>query len=100
MSFRRFIYGSLVGVAGLAPLALAQGTNPSAQDKSRAPAGAPSDIDKVERVLAARRDYQVALEQLRQHYILVGDVERARWADGVEFEQRRLAEGVHSVLNE
>jgi TolA-binding protein len=45
------------------------------------PAGAPSDVEKVERVLAARRDYQLALEQLRSHYAAVGDVERTHWAE-------------------
>jgi TolA-binding protein len=80
VSFRRFIYGSIVGVAGIAPLLWAQGTTTPA-DKAKAPPGAPSDIEKVERVLAARRDYQVALEQLRMHYIQVGDIERARWAE-------------------
>jgi TolA-binding protein len=45
------------------------------------PAGAPSDMELVERILAARRDYQVTLEQLRQHYLRVGDQERARWAE-------------------
>jgi hypothetical protein len=31
--------------------------------------------------LAARRDYQTALEQLRAYYLAVGDVEKARWAE-------------------
>jgi TolA-binding protein len=47
----------------------------------KAPAGAPSDVEKVERVLAARRDYQLALEQLRSHYASVGDIERTHWAE-------------------
>jgi TolA-binding protein len=80
MSFRRFLYGSIVGVAGITPLLWAQ-TPGSPADKGKAPAGAMSDIEKVERVLAARRDYQVALEQLRMHYIQAGDIERARWAE-------------------
>jgi TolA-binding protein len=79
VTFRRFTYGSLL-TAAFCPLLLAQTSNNSA-DKAKAPAGAPSDIEKVERVLAARRDYQVALEQLRLHYITIGDVERARWAE-------------------
>ncbi len=40
-----------------------------------------SDIELVEKVLAARRDYQITLETLRAHYISVGDLERARWAE-------------------
>ena len=42
---------------------------------------AASDIELVERVLAARRDYQTALEQLRAFYVAKGDVERAGWAE-------------------
>jgi hypothetical protein len=42
--------------------------------------GAPTDIDKVEKLLAARREYQASLEQLRMHYLSVGDTERAQWA--------------------
>lgn len=48
------------------------------------PAGLPrpsSDMELVERLLAARRDYQVSLEQLRAHYLGAGDVERARWVE-------------------
>jgi hypothetical protein len=41
----------------------------------------PSDVEGVERLLAARREYQTALEALRQHYISVGDIEKARWAE-------------------
>ena len=81
MSFRRFLYGSLVGVAGITPLLWAQGTNSGTPDRGRTTANAASDVDKVERVLAARRDYQVALEQLRLHYMSAGDLERARWAE-------------------
>ncbi len=40
-----------------------------------------TDIDKVERVIAARREYQKSLETLRSHYIAAGDIERARWAE-------------------
>jgi tetratricopeptide (TPR) repeat protein len=48
---------------------------------SRPPANPKSDIELVERTLAARRDYQVALEKLRAHYLDTGDLERARWAE-------------------
>jgi TolA-binding protein len=54
--------------------------SPSAGDKQPA-SNVPSDIDLVKRVLDARRDYQNSLEKLRLHYVNVGDVERARWAE-------------------
>jgi hypothetical protein len=40
-----------------------------------------SDLEYVEKLLVARRDYQKALEQLRAHYLKVADIERARWAE-------------------
>jgi TolA-binding protein len=56
---------------------------------SAAPADAPApktkgkgaDAEWVERLLAARREYQVTLEKLRAYYISAGDYERARWAE-------------------
>ncbi len=42
---------------------------------------ATSDVELVEKVIAARLDYRVALEALRAHYISVNDTERARWAE-------------------
>jgi tetratricopeptide (TPR) repeat protein len=39
------------------------------------------DLELVERLLVARRDYQRTLEQLRTYYINTGDVERASWVE-------------------
>lgn len=39
------------------------------------------DLALVKRVLAARLEYQTSLEQLREHYVRTGDVERARWVE-------------------
>jgi TolA-binding protein len=81
--YRRFVYAVLVGVVGLA--AVARPETPEAKGPpaagGRPPTGPASDIEKVERLLAARRDYRVALEQLRGHYIVAGDYERAKWAE-------------------
>jgi hypothetical protein len=43
--------------------------------------GANKDLPLVERLLAARREYQLTMEALRKHYISVGDLQRARWAE-------------------
>jgi len=67
-----------IAVLGCAKSARAQVSAPSVGAQPGQP---PSDLDKVERVLAARREYQIALEQLRMHYLQVGDLERARWAE-------------------
>src|SRR5437868_1140066 len=69
----------LVLMVALAPALPAQ--PPPAAPPVRPPAGPPTDVELVERLLAARRDYQTTLEQLRAHYLAVGDVERARWAE-------------------
>lgn len=45
------------------------------------PAGAKKDAELVERLLAARKEYQASLEVLRTHYIATGDIEKARWAE-------------------
>ena len=74
MSRNRRPLVALALVAALACTGEAQTPKPSGGK-------ATTDIELVERVLAARRDYHVALVTLRAHYISVGDVERARWAE-------------------
>lgn len=68
----------LLGVL-LPSLPYAQGPPPAANAKPNEPH--PSDWELVERLLVARRDYQKILEQLRAHYLHVGDLERGRWAE-------------------
>jgi hypothetical protein len=79
MSSRRLIGAALLLALGsLAPLAAQnKGAPNTPKDKGKGPA----DIPIVERLLATRRDYQATLEALRAHYIAVGDIERARWAE-------------------
>lgn len=38
------------------------------------------DLELVRRLNSVRKDYQKALENLRLHYLKIGDVERAKWA--------------------
>jgi hypothetical protein len=59
--------------------AQSQGTSPSSGGPTSA--NSTADIELVKRVMDARRDYQFALEKLRAHYVTIGDVERARWAE-------------------
>ena len=69
--------------------------------KSSAPNGkppaAPSDIELVERLLAARREYQLGLENLRTHYATNGDVERARWAEEELRQFHRIAKQAYRL---
>jgi hypothetical protein len=73
----RVSLGTLLVLAGVAAAILAQtGSTPA----PKTTATAASDIKLVERLLAARKEYQASLEQLRAHYVQTGDVERAEWA--------------------
>lgn len=59
---------------------------PRAQSPSGAPNSAvnplrPNDLELVEKLLVARRDYQKILEDLRVHYIKAGDIERTKWVE-------------------
>jgi hypothetical protein len=73
MSFR--FWAPVVAVTlTFAPLARAQ--KPGGKPGAR-----PSDVQLVERLMAARREYQITLEKLRAYYIATGDVQRARWAE-------------------
>jgi hypothetical protein len=66
-------------------LALMYVAAPAAQTPSsggtKDPPGSGTDLALVERLIAARGEYQRILEQLRAHYLNVGDLERARWAE-------------------
>lgn len=76
MSYRRLAPGVIL-------LALVAVSWPSAQSPPptgpKGPGG--PDLELVEKVLAARREYQKSLENLRLHYLKAGDLERAKWAE-------------------
>jgi hypothetical protein len=78
MAAYRWITTSLL-LAGLCATLSAQTPNTAKGKKSTTGKG--SDVEMVERLLAARKEYQVTLESLRAHYIATGDIERARWAE-------------------
>jgi tetratricopeptide (TPR) repeat protein len=52
-------------------------------DQAKAPPrpGGPNDAELVERVVAARKEYQQSLVALFEHYAKSGDRERAKWAE-------------------
>jgi TolA-binding protein len=62
-----------IALLAAAPHAQTPPANPGAGDKS-------GDLELVQKLLAARRDYQKSLEQLYVHYHQVNDKERERWA--------------------
>jgi TolA-binding protein len=49
--------------------------------KAGGPPAKSSDVELVERLLGARKEYQATLEALRAHYIAQNDLDRARWAE-------------------
>ncbi len=48
------------------------------------------DVELVERLLSARKEYQLTLENLRKLYIQMGDIERARWAEQELLQYHRI----------
>jgi TolA-binding protein len=99
MPFRRLFVALVLAAAG-PQLVLAQ-TTPTANPAPAAtapktrpsppPPVKPSDVESVERLLAARREYQGALEHLRQHYIQANDLEKAQWAENELIQFHRIA---------
>jgi TolA-binding protein len=65
----------------LSLLARAQAPKQADKPADKPPAASTSDLPLVERLLAARKEYQTSLETLRAHYAGSGEVERARWAE-------------------
>jgi tetratricopeptide (TPR) repeat protein len=90
VAYCRFLGALLVGTVVLLVAVHAQspGTAPAAGTQQAAGKG--PDFQKVERLLAARRDYQLALERLREHYIAAGDIERAKWAEEELIQYHRI----------
>jgi TolA-binding protein len=77
----------------LAATIYGQGTDASKdkdKDKDGGKSGA-NDLPLVERLLAARKEYQMTLETLRKHYISTGDVTRARWAEDELMQFHRMS---------
>src|SRR5437868_4710339 len=74
----------LAVLVGLAATSLPAQTTKSGTSKDN------SDIELVEKLLVARRDYQRTLELLRAHYIQTGDWERSKWAEDELLEYHRM----------
>lgn len=75
---RLLFFVSFVSFLSFGVSSFAADPPPAAKGKKTATRG---DLEMVERLLAARKEYQVTLEALRTHYIGGGDVERGRWAE-------------------
>jgi tetratricopeptide (TPR) repeat protein len=88
MPFRRWTFGFLLTGGLVAAIVAETACSSSAQDPKKTVN--PSDVEKVERLLAARKEYQTALEQLRTQYIATGDMERTKWAEEELIQYHRI----------
>ena len=81
MNWRWSAFAAIFMALGLTAMGLAQVRTPPTPG-GKPPGSVPaSDVELVERLLAARKEYQTALEVLRKHYVAVGDAKRAHWAE-------------------
>jgi hypothetical protein len=62
--------------------------------------GKASDVELVERLLAARKEYQITLENLRAQYIQAGDIEKARWAEEELLQYHRINKQAYNLTLE
>ncbi len=98
MPYRWYVCGALLLAMAMVPVGSAQGPKGGAPAAGAKPPGVPgSDVELVERVLATRRDYQIALEDLRKHYLAVGDVEHARWAEEELLQYHRISKQAYRL---
>lgn len=78
-------------VVAQAPPSPSQPSQPMTNPVRSAAPGAVRDAELVERLIAARKEYQASLEALRNHYISVGDLEKGRWAEEELISHHRIA---------
>src|SRR5438045_8837301 len=83
------------GVLLAATLPLLGQSTPPAKDVPKDQKKA--DFQMVERLIAARREYQETLEALRAHYIATGDIERARWAEEELLQFHRIGKQAYQL---
>jgi TolA-binding protein len=98
MSSRRIAAGLFFGCLCAVAVACAQNNN-GKDKKPAAPASTNTTADHqmVERVLAARKEYQESLESLRAHYISAGELERAKWAEDELLQYHRMSKHAYRL---
>jgi TolA-binding protein len=69
--------------AGLAAAGFSHGADPAKPDEKPdlPPAAATSDVELVEKNLAARKEYEATLKKLWEHYKRTADQQRAKWVE-------------------
>jgi TolA-binding protein len=90
-----FAPGAALLAGFIAVTALAQSPPATPATKSKGRPG--TDVELVEKLLTARKEYQLTLEALRAHYISTGDIERARWAEEELLQYHRISKQAYRL---
>src|SRR6478752_708327 len=67
--------------AGLLFVGSAAADAPPEKKAKASAGGATSDVEVVERVIAARKEYEASLRAVRDHYEKAGDKQRLQWTE-------------------
>jgi TolA-binding protein len=78
---RRHLSVGLVLLLGGTITLVAFGADPVKPEGETPSKGKASEVELVENLLKARREYWVSLDKLRQHYIANSDIEKTKWAE-------------------
>lgn len=98
MTHRRIVLGTLGLALGLSAAVWGQAQKAPVPGAGKVPgSGNLSDVELVERLLNTRKEYQLALEELRSHYIKAGDPERAGWAEEELRQFHRIAKQAYRL---
>jgi hypothetical protein len=62
------------------PVVFADTPTSSSGSKGSAPEKS-GEVELIETLIKARKDYWVALDKLRQHYVATNDIEKAKWVE-------------------
>jgi tetratricopeptide (TPR) repeat protein len=78
--YRAGVWCLVSGVFSLFAIAGFADTPPAPTPKGNS-AETSGEVELVESVIKARKDYWVALDKLRQHYVATNDIEKAKWVE-------------------
>lgn len=79
MATRWLITAGILAAGGVTVAVLADSPSaPTPKGNSSEHAG---EVELVESVIKSRKDYWVALDKLRQHYVTTHDIEKAKWVE-------------------
>jgi tetratricopeptide (TPR) repeat protein len=77
----RFVTAGILMASGAGIYVAADTTKTTETPKDTSPTTKGNEVELIESVLKARKDYWVSLDKLRQHYIAVNEIEKAKWAE-------------------